>query len=262
MIRELFTYFSERPRLKEARSFGHLAESISLISRESRCQKSWLPHRLQCKNFIIENLQHAQHFDSVLVMGSGPLHEIPIEELSKKFKKVVLVDIVHLKSTKDSVRHLNNLEFIEHDITELEGPLHRDHILKNHIPESFLKDDLGLVLSVNLMSQLPIHLEKYILKNLKNKFSQSEIQVFLQNSTSNHLSYLKLFNCPALLITDTAIHYCDKNDKILETDRNYDHLSMPEKNQSWSWNLAPIPEFQKDVAIKMDVSAFVLKKHK
>lgn len=262
MIRELLTYLFERPLLSEARTFGHLSESISLLSRESRCQKSWLPHRTQCKNFIKDHLKLASHFDSVLVLGSGPLHEIPIEELSKAFKKVTLVDIVHLKNTKDSVAHLKNLEFVEHDITELEHSLHFDKMLIDHVPQKFLDQDWGLVLSVNLMSQLPIHLEKYIQKKLKNKFTDLEISGYLQNSTRNHLKYLNLFNTTVLMITDTEVIYCDKNDNVIQIDKNYDHLSLPEKILSWNWNLAPIPEFQKDVAIKMKVGAFAIKKQK
>jgi len=262
LIRELLTYLFERPLLSEARTFGHLSESISLLSRESRCQKSWLPHRTQCKNFIKDHLKLASHFDSVLVLGSGPLHEVPIEELSKAFKKVTLVDIVHLKNTKESVAHLKNIVFVEHDITELEHSLHHDKNLIDHVPQKFLDEDWGLVLSVNLMSQLPIHLEKYINKKLKNKFSSQDVSRYLQNSTRNHLAYLHLFNAPFIIITDTEVHYCDKNDNVIQIDKNYEHLSLPEKLSSWSWSLAPIPEFQKDIAIKMKVSAFMIKKHK
>ena len=64
------------------------------------------------------------------------------------------------------------------------------------------------------------------------------------------------------MITDTEVIYCDKNDNVIQIDKNYDHLSLPEKILSWNWNLAPIPEFQKDVAIKMKVGAFAIKKQK
>lgn len=259
MIRELITYLSERPSLKEARSFGHLVESISLLSREKRCQKSWSTHRASCKHFITAELKNSRHFESVLILGSGPLHEIPIEVLSKTFKRVVLVDIVHLKSTKKSVAHLPNIEFIEHEITEIEEGLRINKELKNSIPSKFVDLDWGLVLSVNVMSQLPLHLQTFIEKKLKNKFSPESVSAFLKNVTKNHFDYLQSFKTNALLITDTQTIYYDKNESVIETDNNYEHLSLPNPTEEWNWNVAPIPEFQKDVGIKMRVCGFVLK---
>lgn len=259
MIRELLTYLTERPSLKEAKSFGHLVESISLLSREKRCKKTWATHRASCKQFIISELKNAIHYDSVLVLGSGPLHEISIEVLSKTFKRVVLVDIVHLKSTKKSVEHLSNVEFVEHEITEIEEALRVNKELKNIVPAKFLDQDWGLVLSVNVMSQLPLHLETYIEKKLKNKFSQDQIDNFLKDVTRNHLTYLQSFKSNVILITDTQTIYYDKNEKVIQTDNNYEHLSLPNPKEEWNWNVAPIPEFQKDVGMKMRVSGFVLK---
>lgn len=259
MIRELLTYLGERPALKEAITFGHLKESIALLAREKRCQKTWSTHRASCKQFISAQLKNARHHESVLVLGSGPLHEIPIEILAKTFKRVVLVDIVHLKSTKKSVAHLLNVEFIEHEITEIEEALRIYKRLEDKVPTKFLDQDWGLVLSVNVMSQLPLHLETFIYKKLKNLFTEPMIEAFLRNVTKNHLNYLQSFKSNVILITDTQTLYYDKSEKILQTDNNYEHLSLPKPCDEWNWNVAPIPEFQKDVGMKMRVCGFVLK---
>lgn len=198
------------------------------------------------------------HFDSILVLGSGPLHEIPIENLALNFKRVVLVDIVHLKSTKKSVLHLKNIEFIEHDISEIEQDL-LEGKLTNKIPATFLDQNWGLVLSVNIMSQLPIHLENFIAKKFKNRFSKNEVESYLQNVTKNHWQYLQSFRCPSLLITDTQTIYSNAKDTVIQTDHNYLHLNLPSPNAQWTWNVAPIPEFQKNIGIKMNVAGFVLK---
>jgi hypothetical protein len=249
---------SESPGLKEAVTFGHLTESISLLAREKRCKRSWEPHRVQCKDFISNHLNVARHFDSALVLGSGPLHEIPIEVLAQKFKKVVLVDMVHLKSTKKALAHFNNIEFVEHDLTEIESILRREKKLMNHVPTKFMDGDWGLVLSVNVMSQLPLHLESYIKKRLKNKFGELEIQSFLQDITRNHLAFLQSFKAPVILITDVETNYYDKSEKLLQKDLNYPHLQLPNAFEEWVWNVAPIPEFQKDIGMKMLVRGFVL----
>lgn len=258
LIRELLTYLLERPTLSEAKSFGHLVESISLIEREQRCSKAWLPHRNHCKNFITNQLINAKHFNSVLVLGSGPHHEIPIEILSQKFTKVVLVDIVHLKGIKKSVQHLGNVEFVEHEISEIEQLLKTQNKLIAKRPVAFTELDWGLVLSVNIMSQLPIHLDSYIKKKLKNKFKKEDIDQYLKDVTTNHLRYLQSFKCPALLITDTETSYYDRQEVLLQKDLNYSHLELPKSLDEWLWNVAPIPEFDKKIAMKMQVSAFVI----
>lgn len=258
MIREILTYLSESPKEASAKKLGHLVESISLLAREKRCQKAWLPHRTECKSFITENLKVAKDTNSVLVLGSGPLHEIPIEVLARTFKKVTLVDIIHLKSVKRELSHFTNIEFVEHDISEIENALIKGELLRK-IPEAFLAQDWGLVLSVNIMSQLPLHLEAYIEKKFKAKFESKEVESYLQDVTRNHFLYLKSFNAPVLLITDTVTTYYNKQDSVVQTDYNYAHLNLPKPLTEWDWNVAPIPEFQKDVGIKMKVGAFVLK---
>lgn len=257
MIRELLTYISESPSLKEARAFGHLIESISLLSREKRCQKTWATHRAHCKHFIASELKNARHYNSVLVLGSGPLHEIPIELLARTFKKVVLVDIVHLKATKATLTHFHHVEFIEHDITEVESILLTRGLLAEHVPEKFLEDDWGLVLSVNVMSQLPIHFSAYIERKMKNHFKKESIAAFLKVLTLNHLVYLKKFNTPILLITDVLTEYYDKHGVVIEADKNFSHISMPKNQDEWIWDVAPIPEFQKDIGMRMKVMGFV-----
>ncbi len=262
MIQELLTYLTERPLLKEARSFGHLYESISLLSREKRCKSAWGPHRAECKNFILKYLSLASSKESILILGSGPLHEIPIEEIAATFKKVTLVDIVHLQSTKKSVSHLNNIEFIEHDITEKEAELKKIKTLTPKVPQRFLNQDWGMILSVNLMSQLPIHYQTFIEKNLKAQFTEEVIDHFLKELTLQHFLYLKSFKAPVLLITDTHSDYFDPLEKLLQTDDNYTHIKLPKAAHSWVWRVAPIPEFRKDIEIRMRVSGFLLNSSK
>jgi hypothetical protein len=261
LIREALTYLSENPKLEVAKKFGHLSESISLIEREKRCSKAWLPHRTQCKQFILNQTLELKDFENVLILGSGPLHEIPIEELSKKFKKVILVDIVHLKSTKKSIAHLSNIEFVEHDITECEAELLSGNFTSIE-PKTFLETKFSLILSVNIMSQLPIHIENYIENNLRSHFNKNTLALYLENLSLYHLEYLKKFNSPALIITDVETIYYDTSGNVFQTDINYSHLSLPKKSDEWIWNVAPIPEFRKDVGIRMKVAAFKINIYK
>lgn len=259
MIRELITYFKSKASAStEARIFGHLYESIALIEREKRCRNHWQTHRTQCKNFIADNLYNAKKRHSVLVLGSGPLHEIPLSKLAETFTQVDLVDIIHLKSTKEENSQYKNVRFIEADITELEKELLKTKKATNKIPSLFLDQNYDLVISANLLSQLAYHLRNFLEKNAKPKLSNSELDFFANQVTYDHFLYLQNFSCPVILIADIQSILLDKNEKVLQEESPYIDFTLPKPQKVWWWNVAPIPEYQKDIALKMKVAGFLL----
>lgn len=257
MIRELFLYFQNKSS-KEARQFGHLYESISLLEREKRCRTYWQSHRTMCKNFIAENISLAPQKKSVLVLGSGHLHEIPIELLAKSFERVDLVDIVHLKSVKDAHSQFNNVRFIEADVTELEREILKSKKALNVVPSLFLNQNYDLVISANLLSQLSYHLRNFLEKNARPKLSKEQLDSFAYQVTFDHFLYLKNFSCPVILITDVETIFLDPSDKVIGSESPYINFSFPRAQREWWWNLAPIPEYEKETALKMKVEAFIL----
>lgn len=257
MIRELIQYLTNKTS-KEARAFGHLYESISLIEREKRCAKYWLSHRTQCKNIILETANSIQDKESILILGSGPIHEIPLIDLAKVFQRVDLVDIVHLKETKLKYAHLENVKFIETDITELETQLSSERKISNKVPTQFLDSNYSLVVSANLLSQLSYHLRNFLEKKASKKYTDEELDRFCYQVSFDHFQYLSQLSCPVLLITDIETLFIDKNEKVIDTQLPYINFTIPGKKREWSWNLAPMPELSKDYSVKMKVAAFIL----
>lgn len=261
MITEILTYVSSYLRktgTKEARAFGHLYEAIALVHREKRVADYWLPHRTSCKNFITRHSPAPRASQSsVLVLGAGPLHEIPVEFLASRFSRVDLVDVVHLDETKKKWSHLKNLRFIEADVTELEKEILLTKKPVEKIPEAFLNDGYDLVISANLMSQLAYHLRNFLSKK-RFGLGTEELDEFSYSVTKNHFLYLQKFTCPAILITDVEIQLLDKNGVHRQTDYPFFNFSLPAPQETWWWNVAPIPEYSKDVAVKMKVAGFVL----
>lgn len=256
MIIELFTYIREKFHQSHPEAFGHLFESISLHAKEHRCREAWRSHRQAAKQFIIKHCSSLNTKETAVILGSGPLHEIPIEWLSQNFKKVVLVDIIHLQSTIKSVRHLKNIEFVTHDISELEADLQKGHLTPK-IPTRTFGNSLSVVVSANLLSQIPLHLERYLRKNFST-LSNSERENFLLQSSLNHIRYLKNFPCLVLLFTDIERRFLDEQNNLLETERGHE-LNLPAPVEEWMWNVSPLHEYAKDVAIEMKVCGYVLK---
>lgn len=257
MIREIFSYISAKST-KEARAFGHLHESISLVEREKRCQEYWISHRTHCKNLILKTVEQLKAYGSILVLGSGPLHEIPLIELATIFKKVDLIDVVHLNETKKKYAHLKNVYFIEADVTELESVIHKEKRITNTIPTLYLAENYNLVISANLLSQLSYHLRYFLEKNASTKLTNEELDSFCYQVSFDHYRYITQFRCPVVLITDTETHFIGNNDEVIEVQTPYINFALPAANEEWWWNLAPKPEFSKDFSVKMKVSAFVL----
>lgn len=261
MITEFFSYINSCLRTKispEARAFGHLYESIALIKREKRCAQHWLPHRIMCKSFIEREALKISHKKSVLVLGSGPLHEIPITFLSQAFKQVDLVDIVHLPEVKKQCSLLKNVNFITHDITELENTLLNEKKPIEKVPSAFLNSNYDLVISANLLSQLAYHLRNFLEVKARPKLTDLELDQFALKVTKNHFLYLKKFKCPVVLITDIEIFLQNKEEKLIEKETPYIDFDLPVATEEWWWNVAPIPEYSKDLAVKMKVAGFVL----
>lgn len=257
MIRELFTYFRANAS-KQAKAFGHLYESIAILEREKRCKSFWLPHRTNCKNLIRQAIARTQGHERILVLGSGPLHEIPLEDLAANFMQVDLVDVVHLQETINQYKHFKNVHFIEADITELENTVHKEKKIFNKIPTLFQNENYDLVVSANLLSQLSYHLRNYLEKKAKPKLSEEELDRFCFQVSHDHYKYLTKFSCPVVLITDIESHYIDKEEKLIDVQTPYINFSLPTPVEVWWWNVAPIPEYSRDLAVKMKVAGFIL----
>lgn len=258
MFKEIITYFKTNLLTsKEARVFGHIYESISLIEREKRCHHHWLSHRSQCKNFILDNI-HIAKKKSLLILGSGPLHEIPLEKLAQTFTSVDLVDIVHLKVTTSKYSHLPNVRFIEADITELEADLILTKKIMSKIPTQYINAGYDLVISANLLSQLAYHLRNFLEKKAQPKLSNDELDKFSNQVSLNHFLYLKNFHCPVLLITDIQSLFLDKNEQVVFFETPYIDFDLPKPCNEWWWEVAPLPEYSKDLSIKMKVAGFLL----
>lgn len=256
MIHEFFLYLTEK-KDRRAVKFGHLKESIALIKREKRCHQYWLPHQNNCKNLILKIVNSLPKKNRILVLGSGPLHEIPVNELSSIFSEVVLVDIVHLNIVKNAYSYLKNVTFIEHDISEVEDQILKQKRLENKPPMRFLDEDFDLVVSANLLSQIPYHLKKFAQKNLS-YISEDDIDNFCFQISVDHFSYLKKFNCPVLLYTDIETHIFHPKKNVLEIETPYINFSLPTSHSEWIWNLAPTPEINPEISLQMKVVSIIL----
>jgi hypothetical protein len=201
-----------------AASRRFLVDAVGLWSRGRRQRKAWSVHTARTKGAIETAKNALQRRRTVVVLGSGPLFDVPLEALSESFKTVVLVDRAHLLPARHRARACANVALQWRDLS----------IASNLEPFGFLSAiaDLDWVISVNLLSQL----------------AHGAPEGEERRVVDAHLDGLAALPCAATLITDLDYHVFDSAGGIKE---HFDLLygcPMPPSVDNWVWEVAPFGE--------------------
>jgi hypothetical protein len=196
----------------------HLAEAVGLWARGRRQARAWAPHTGRTASLIERTIDAIANRRTVVVLGSGPLFDVPLEALAAGFDTVILVDRAHLAAARRRARPYGNVRLLWRDLAAAGGSG----------PLAFLNGIEGLdwVISVNLVSQLaygaPEGLER--------------------GTIDAHLDALARLPCPVTLVTDTSYEVIDAAGRIIE---DFDLLygrPLPESADQWHWEVSPLGE--------------------
>jgi hypothetical protein len=214
------------PASRLARKTGHLSESIAILARERRCRAAWRPHLEASRNALLDSARRTTSRRIALVLGSGPLLDVPLGELSELFDEVWLVDMVHPMRARRLARRHANVLLIRHDVTECLA----DPSAEPARPERFLDvDRIDWVASVNMLSQLPI----------SRGVSPSETNCDGGVLMTRHLAYLASFRAAVCLLTDLE-QVTLAPDGHVETRTDFRPvLDGWQVKSAWRWDVAP-----------------------
>jgi hypothetical protein len=238
MIWEVWQYLTT-PVSPLAKKLGYLYESIALSARSERCRYVWASHFEFCRQSIEQSIQACQKKRIALIFGAGSLQDIPLAKLSREFEKVILVDMLFLKSARKMAQNFSNVELVEFDITESLEALSAG-ILKINTPTAWLDNPVDLVVSLNVITQLPLLPVRWMTRH----FSLSDAQADELGRTliEQHLAYLQKFGSNACLIADReAFEYSIGGDLIDQFDPWWD-VKPPKEQESWLWEVVPLEE--------------------
>ncbi len=117
----MHSWFSSHTRTapKYAYAMGYVHGLRHLHARGRRCRLVWTPHVEHSRALILEAAQQCAKHERVLVIGSGPLYDVPVAQLSWRFAEVVLADIVHLRRVRQKVRGYKNVRLVTIDVTAM-----------------------------------------------------------------------------------------------------------------------------------------------
>jgi hypothetical protein len=230
------------------RDMGYARELRQLGSRKERCQAAWRPHLERTRSLILEAVDRCSRYDKVVIVGSGLLFDIPVAELSKRFREVTLVDILHLWQVRTAVSAYSNVRLHPVDITGVVKEVHAAARgggalqMSECKPEFFLNDGIDLVVSANILSQLPVLPNGYASRWL-NRRSPEQVKGFSRGLVINHLDWLASFTGNVCLIADLERLHCD-GEKVVRREQSLWGVELPEGGQEWMWELAPRPEIE------------------
>lgn len=240
MLKEFWQYVSSTTETPVAKKMGFLSESIAMEARAKRCKQSWGTHYQNCQKTILHASQRAVQKRTVLILGAGSLHDVPLDSLATQFDTVLLVDLVFLNSARSVAQQFDNVELIEHDVTES-----LERIFMGlpwvDIPVAWLDDSsIDLVISLNLITQLPLIPVRWLIEHFD--VSEQEGDILGKQLILAHLLYLQSFNGEVCLIADReGIEFDAKGNEQDCFDPWWD-IESPQVVESWQWELIPLGE--------------------
>jgi hypothetical protein len=217
MLAELAQYAASYARTPPAFR-PHLAPAVELWARGTRQAKAWAPHLGRARGLIDTTIDDLPVRRTVVVLGSGPLFDIPLESLARTFERVILVDRIHLSSIDKRIARYSNVTLDWRDLSPEDDA---DAL-------GFLAayPDLDWVISANLASQLA----------LGARAGNERLVV------DRHLDALAALPVPVTLITDLDYRVFNRHGVMRESADLLHGRPMPRSGLRWKWEVAPFGE--------------------
>lgn len=236
---------------------GHLAELVAIWARHRRQRQAWAEHLTRARALCLRAAEACEARRTALVLGAGLLLDVPLEQLSALFKRVVLADMAFLPATTRLAKALGNVELLQADITGCLDRLPDAEALIARVPAPGQDLRLGLpdldfVYSANLLSQLPLHALTALRKRNAaeaDTVDDESLEAFAASLVRAHLMALRDLPCPVCLVADTLERSYTGQRLSDEFDLLYGvPLSLP--GESWTWQLAPRGEISPELHVE------------
>lgn len=240
------------------RAFGFVPDSIALWSRATRRRRDWAPHEALCRALVREAMADLEARRTAVVLGSGLCRDVPMQELASGFERVVLIDAVHLPPVRRRVRRLANITLLTMDITGAADWLLGRAEERGDPLRLFIEDPtVDLVVSANLLSQLPLALERFMERGRPARLPAD----LPDRAIGWHLADLARFRGRVCLITDVECRDVEAPARgarrgatgheppiLARLDLTRGH-ALPVPDATWAWTVAPPGEVQRGIAL-------------
>lgn len=237
---------------------AYRTDQLGIIQRYFNEENNWTEHLINSKKYILDSLPDKK-LNSIAILGSGWLLDVPVDKLLDKTEQLILYDIYHPKQIVNKYKNQERIKFVQADLTNnMADALQKS---KSFIEFNSKVSDIqhvgfmveyDFVVSINLLNQLDIILCDLI----KQKFkvpdeSLYEIRKIIQQ---NHLKSLPVGK--SCIITDYAeINYTDKQTPIIKKSLIYVDTKCLTNRQEWFWNFDTRKSYRKNMNTYFKVMA-------
>ena len=252
-----------KKRSQSIRRMDFIKDQEGIMNRYMREASNWKNHLERTRNFIAASFAHTEA-ETVAVLGSGWLLDVPLDHLVRRFRHIYLVDIHHPIQIRKKTAGKSQVELIEADLTggaidkiwqyykenktpSEEGPVPLQ--LQLSPPLAHIQTDA--LISVNLLNQLDIILCDYILK--QKPFQQADLAPFRAAIQAFHLDWIS--NLPACLVTDIMEEVVDKNGVKSSKALLYTQLPEGMRQDRWWWDFDTQGTYNPGSRTRMEVHA-------
>ena len=222
---------------------GYYNYQQRLIYRHLNQEGGWDTHLERCRIFILNALGYYKP-RKVTILGSGWLLELPLSEMILMTDEINLVDIIHPPEVKQQVANLKKVKVSEADVTgglieEVWNKTRKSYFFNKlktldsiQIPEYQPEEDPGLVISLNILTQL----ESLLVDLLKKKADVGEEEFFRFRSEiqNKHIRFLQ--KQKSVLITDTAEIFSGKTGRTVTNNSVITVMPKGIYKEEWTWN--------------------------
>jgi hypothetical protein len=233
------------PAPRAQRRLGYLRDSIWLMSRARRCRRAWAPHLAASRAVMRAAIAGTERRDTAVVLGSGLLLDVPLADLARSFRRVVLVDAVHLRPARRAIRAFSNVETLTADLSgamALMTGAARE--LEPCLPPVCAEPGTGLVISANLLSQLPIRPVARLEASRRplGGWTPADGDAFGRRIVEAHLGALAGLKARVCLVTDIDENEEDRQGRIEARHDLLYGVRLGAPDEAWTWELAPFGE--------------------
>ena len=243
-----------QPASLSARRLGYAGDSVRLASRSRRCRAAWAPHLAAAKDVMRAAMRDLPRRDIVVVLGSGLLDDVPIDDLAAGFRRVVLVDAVHPWRGRWRARRHPDVSRLVHDLSGTRDLLlGRGDAFGPMLPPVCQEADL--VVSANLLSQLPL-LPVARLEAAGRLGPFTDAEAFGRRIVAAHLDALAGLSARICLVTDRDETEENRDGRVLERIDLLFGVDPGPARLEWDWVLAPFGEEARDRRLVHRVGAW------
>ncbi len=242
------------------KKLGYSLDQEGILTRFLREGEGWKSHLENSKKWILQSQDET--YETITILGSGWLLDVPLEELILKYSKIYLIDIVHPKQLVHKYRKQQQIEFIETDITgglakEVYNLIYKEKNSTFDINKiTFSEPNLpktDLVVSLNIINQLDILLVDALTEKIS--IPKNEILEFRKKIQQAHINYIsKQKYC---LISDWTQQNKDSKSKT-EAAKPLVHVCPPAftEQTEWKWEFDSKGLYEENTEVSFIVKAF------